>query len=67
MLKVTQLAKCNIKLNRIDVAHRLGSGAIITEFVTRTARDSLCYNKTNLKGITVKDLALQPPKAKDGK
>ena len=67
VLKVAQVAKCNIKLNEIDVAHRLGSGAIITEFVTRTARDSLYYNKTNLKGITVQDLCLQPPKAKDGK
>ena len=63
---VAKLANAKIESADIDVAHRLPGGGIIVQFASRTARDILFNSKSNLKGKTVKDRGLSPPKTKEG-
>ena len=64
--EIAKLANAKVECTDIDVAHRLPGGGIIVQFASRTARDILFNSKSNLKGKTVKDLGLSPPKTKEG-
>ena len=49
--KVCQLAKTNIKIDNIEIAHRIKNGSIIMKFLDRPSRDELFTKKVNPKEI----------------
>ena len=54
--KLCELTSTNIKKSKIEIAHRMKSGAIIVKFKDRPARDLLYSNKLKLKEKSRKDL-----------
>ena len=67
VIKIAHLAGVVVKPDDISITHRLRGGGIIVQFTTRKMRDRVFNSKKNLKGKTVKDLGLDPPKNNEGK
>ena len=57
----------NISIADIDIAHRLRRGNIIIVFTSRQVRDDMWFNKRNLKGLTIRNLGLEPQNDAYGK
>ena len=58
IFKVRQLAKINIKIDNIEIAHRIKIDSIIVKFSDKPSRDKLFTKKVNLNGITTADVGL---------
>lgn len=54
--KLCDITDSNIKVTKIEVAHRIKNGDIIVKFKDRPSRDTLYNNKYNLKNKSAKDL-----------
>ena len=54
--KLCDITDSNIKVTKIEVAHRIKNGDIIVKFKDRPSRDTLYNNKFNLKNKSAKDL-----------
>ena len=67
VLEVAKLMNVNISIADIDIAHRLRRGNIIIVFTSRQVRDDMWFNKRNLKGLTIRNLGLEPQNDAYGK
>ena len=59
IFKVSQPVNTNIKMDNIEIAHRIKNRSIIMKFYDRPSRDELFTKKVNLNGITTAGQGLQ--------
>ena len=59
IFKVSQPVNTNIKMDNIEIAHRIKNRSIIMKFYDRPSRDELFTKKVNLNGITTAGPGLQ--------
>ena len=67
VMDVVKLMRVNVSLKDIDVVHRLRRGNIIIVFTSRQARGEMWSHERNLKGITIRNLGLEPQNDAFGK
>lgn len=58
IFKVSQPVNTNIKMDNIEIAHRIKIDSIIVKFSDKPSRDKLFTKKVNLNGITTADVGL---------